>query len=83
MKVEITNISKHGFWLLYDDHEYFVPFQEFPLFLDKTIKEILDVKDLGRGHLFWESLDIDLSLDMIENYQRYPLKAKITHTETI
>jgi hypothetical protein len=29
---EVTNISKHGFWLLLDGRELFLPFEEFPWF---------------------------------------------------
>ena len=31
-QVEVTNVSKHGFWLLLDDEELFLPFAEFPWF---------------------------------------------------
>ena len=29
--VEVTNISKHGFWLLLEERELFLPFSEFSL----------------------------------------------------
>jgi len=29
-QVEVSNISRHGFWLLLDDEELFLPFAEFP-----------------------------------------------------
>jgi hypothetical protein len=32
LEVEVTNVSKHGFWLLLGDEELFVPFSEFPWF---------------------------------------------------
>ena len=35
--VEITNISQHGFWLLLEDEELFLPFSEFPWFRDATV----------------------------------------------
>ena len=28
--VEVANVSKHGFWLLLDDQEVFLPFEQFP-----------------------------------------------------
>lgn len=31
--VEVTNVSQHGFWLLIDDTEKFLPFELFPWFL--------------------------------------------------
>ena len=30
--LEVTNISKHGFWLLLDGRELFLPFEDFPWF---------------------------------------------------
>jgi hypothetical protein len=31
-QVEVTNVSKHGFWIFLDDEEMFLPFVEFPWF---------------------------------------------------
>jgi hypothetical protein len=31
MAIEVTNVSPHGLWLLVEQHEYFVPFKDFPL----------------------------------------------------
>ena len=32
LAVEVTNVSKHCFWLLLDDEELVIPFSEFPWF---------------------------------------------------
>jgi len=77
LKIEVTNISVHGFWVLVNDKEYFISFEDFPWFKEKTIKEITNVTLFGDNHLYWEDLDVDLTLDMIENPQRYPLQAKV------
>lgn len=82
MKVEVTNISSHGFWLLFEDKEYFLSYTDFPWFLDKTIKEITDVQAVSKTHFYWDILDIDLSLDMIKNPQKYPLLDKLSQPET-
>jgi len=42
--VEVTNVSPHGFWLLLDQREVFVPFKEFPWFRDATISQIVNVE---------------------------------------
>ena len=34
---EVTNVSKHCFWLLLGDEEIAVPFSEFPWFKKATI----------------------------------------------
>jgi len=41
--VEVTNISKHGFWLIIEDKERFVPFKEFPWFRNAAVAELLNV----------------------------------------
>jgi Protein of unknown function (DUF2442) len=76
-KAEITNISKHGFWLLIDDRELFLPFDEFPWFRRAPVEAILDVERPAPTHLYWPELDVDLSLDAIEDPERYPLKSKL------
>lgn len=73
---EVTNISPHGFWLLIDDKEYFLAFEDFPWFRDARVSEISDVKLLNRNHLFWEKLDVDLTLSMIKDPSKYPLISK-------
>jgi hypothetical protein len=76
LEVEVTNISVHGFWLLLGENEFFLPFIDFPWFKDARISEISDVSLLNDQHLFWEKLDIDLTLNMIQNPQNYPLISK-------
>lgn len=34
------------------------------------------VEEVAPGHLNWPELDVDLTLEMIEHPDRYPLKAK-------
>lgn len=75
--VEVANTSKHGFWILVDDQEHFLPFAEFPWFQRATIEAILDVERPSPRHLHWPGLDIDLSLDSIKHPERYPLTAKL------
>jgi hypothetical protein len=74
-EVEVTNISQHGFWLLVNGKEYFIPFSSFPWFKDARVSEISDVVPVNGKHLYWEKLDIDLTIDMIQNPDNYPLIA--------
>lgn len=78
--VEVTNISRHGFWLLVDEEELFLPFDEFPWFKDAPLQAILNVERLGPEHLHWHALDVDLTLDSIRHPENYPLVSK-PHTE--
>ena len=70
---EVTNISRHGFWLLVDERELFLPFDEFPWFRGATVEQILEVERPQADHLRWPSLDVDLTVDSIEHPERYPL----------
>jgi hypothetical protein len=38
--VEVTNIARHGFWLLLVDEELFLPFFGFPWFNDAAVGKI-------------------------------------------
>jgi len=73
---EVTNISAHGIWLLTSDQELFLSYEDFPWFKDQPVKEIFDVEEPQPGHFYWPQLDVDLSLDMIEQPEKFPLKAQ-------
>lgn len=73
---EVTNISRHGFWLLLDERELFLAFEEFPWFKGASVEAILEVERPQPHHLYWPILDVDLTVDSIEHPERYPLKAK-------
>ena len=75
--VEVTNVSKHGFWLLVDDEELFLPFADFPWFRDAAIGEILNVTRPSPHHLYWPLLDIDLALESIRDPEKFPLVSQI------
>ncbi|NGZ02576.1 MAG: DUF2442 domain-containing protein [Nitrospira sp. WS238] len=77
-EAEVTNISKHGFWLLLADEELFVPFKDFPWFKDASISEIVRVEWPQPHHLYWPDLDIDLAVDSIRAPENFPLISKTT-----
>lgn len=72
---EITNISQHGFWVLLDQRELFLPFEEFPWFREAPVGSILKVERPHPHHLHWPDLDVDLAVESIEHPERYPLRA--------
>jgi hypothetical protein len=74
---EITNISRHGFWMLVDGRELFLPFEEFPWFKQATVEAVLRLERPTPRHLRWPDLDVDLALDSIEHPERYPLRSKL------
>lgn len=74
--VEVTNINKHGIWLLAGDREMFMPYEDFPWFKDVPVRKILNVEEPSPGHFYWPDLDVDLGVESIEHPDRFPLKAK-------
>ena len=74
--VEVTNISCHGFWVILDERELFLPFQDFPWFRVAPVGEILKIERLGPKHLYWPDLDIDIHVDSIEHPDQFPLVSK-------
>jgi hypothetical protein len=71
--VEVTNISRHGFWIFLHERELFVPFKEFPWFRDASVGAIANVQLPSPHHLYWPDLDIDLAVESIEHPEKYPL----------
>ena len=74
--IEVTNVSRHGLWLLVGDEELFLPFEQFPWFRDASIEEISVVERQTADHLYWSLLDIDLSVESIRNPAAFPLVAR-------
>ncbi|CAN5557637.1 DUF2442 domain-containing protein [soil metagenome] len=72
-QIEVLNISKHRFWLLFQEQEYFLPFEAFPWFKEAKIGDILNVELLHSSHLYWPSLDVDLEVESIKSPEKYPL----------
>ena len=79
--VEVTNLSRHGFWLLIRGRELFLPFAKFPWFEEATIAQILDVELAGPGHLHWPALDVDLAVRSIEKPAESPLVSRVVATK--
>lgn len=76
--VEVTNISTHGIWLLVDEREFFLSYEDFPWFKEVPIGNILRVEQPTPGHFYWPDLDVDLGIESIEHPERFPLKAKVS-----
>lgn len=73
---EVTNISRHGFWLLLGDEELMLPFAQFPWFRSATIEQITDLERQGLDHLYWPRLDVDLSIESIRRPDAFPLVSR-------
>lgn len=74
--VEVTHISRHGFWVLLGDEELHLPFEQFPWFRHATVEQITAVEWPAPEHLYWPALDVDLSLGSIRRPLDFPLVSK-------
>ncbi|BCX80938.1 hypothetical protein MIT9_P0516 [Methylomarinovum caldicuralii] len=73
--IEVTGITEHGIWILFHGREYFLAYDDFPWFRDQPSERICHVQEITPGHLYWPDLDVDLSLEIIEHPERFPLLA--------
>lgn len=73
--VEVTHISRHGIWLLAHGKELFMSYEDFPWFKKRPVGEIINVVEQSPGHFYWPDIDVDLSEEMIEHPENYPLSA--------
>jgi hypothetical protein len=70
----------HGLWLFAGEKEYFLPYADYPWFENAPVNRVVDVVELSAGHFHWPQLDVDLSLEILEHTDRFPLKAKAADT---
>jgi hypothetical protein len=75
--VEVTNVSRHGLWLLLHEKEVFLPFEKFPWFRDAPIGKVLHVELPSAQHLYWPELDVDLEVESVLHPERYPLVSRV------
>lgn len=76
LEVEVTHVSRQGFWLLLGDEELFVPFREFPWFADASIGKLTHVELPQPHHLYWPDLDVDLAVESVRHPESFPLVAR-------
>lgn len=70
---EVTNISPYGFWLLTGGREFFIDYDEYPVFESASILDIANVHADAIGNLHWPALDADVELDALLHPEAYPL----------
>ena len=70
---EVLTIDLHGLWLFVKGKEYFLPYNEFPWFKEARVVDVLNIQLLHGFHLYWPSLDVDLSPDSLEDTSSTPL----------
>ena len=73
LEVEVVQMDRHGIWLNVKDMEYFLSYKEYPWFKDAKVNDILNIELLHENHLYWPNLDVDLTLEMLSNPEKYTL----------
>ncbi len=74
--VEVSAITRNGLWILVENSEYFLDYEEYPWFKGARTDFVFNVKLWNGGHLFWPDLAVDLMVDGLVNRELYPLVAK-------
>lgn len=77
-RIEVTNISAHGVWVLIGKKELSMPYEHFPWFKEVPVKSILRVEEQAPGHFYWPDIDVDLTAEIIEHPERFPLRSRDT-----
>ncbi|HEX7434254.1 MAG TPA: DUF2442 domain-containing protein [Anaerolineaceae bacterium] len=72
---EVTSIQRTGFWVIVDDNEYFVAFDEYPDFKKATVAQIHSLRRF-KGGLHWDELDVDIEIEALKHPEQYPLTFK-------
>jgi hypothetical protein len=74
MKIDIT-ITQFGMWLCMSDEEFFLSYEDYPFFKTAKVNDIYNVELHHKNHLYWPTLDIDLSVEILKNPHHFPLLA--------
>ncbi len=70
---EVQDITPHGVWLYVKGAEYFLPYAQYPWFINAKVADIYKLLLLHENHLYWPKLDVDLELKSLQNPENYPL----------
>jgi hypothetical protein len=74
--VEVTNITKHGIWLLTGDNELFISFKAFPKLLDASVSKLMNVEQPNPRYLHWADLDMDLAVESVRSFPLTSTKSR-------
>ncbi len=70
----MIHTTPFGLWLLVEENEYFLSFQDYPWFQDAKLKYVMNVQMLNENHIRWPDLDVDLEMESLVYPEKYALK---------
>lgn len=74
MAVTVTKVSAIGVWILTREKELFMSYEDFPWFKCQPVEAIFNVEEQSPGHFYWPDTDVDLTEEIIEFPDRFPLR---------
>jgi hypothetical protein len=69
-------INNQGIMISVAGNDYFLSYNRVPWLKDATVRNILNIKMLGKNAVEWPDLDVDLEVDSLKHPERYPLIMK-------
>jgi hypothetical protein len=69
----VTGIGNTGLWVICEDKEYFIPFNDYPALKNASIDNIFNLITVSPKQLYWPDIDIDIEIDALETPDRFPL----------
>jgi len=76
LRLQIYLHTDYGFLLI--TTEFFISYDDFHGSKNKQVSSITNVEEHAPGYYYWPDIDVDLSQEIIEHPERFPLSAKIT-----
>ena len=73
LEVDIVTFGADGFTLSLGGEALFLSYADFPWFVGVAAAQLRDVIHPSADHLYWPSLDIDLSVASIRDPAAFPL----------
>ncbi|MBQ4407960.1 MAG: DUF2442 domain-containing protein [Bacteroidales bacterium] len=66
-------INNQGIMISVAGNDYFLSYNRVPWLKDATVRNILNIKMLGKNAVEWPDLDVDLEVESLKHPERYPL----------
>lgn len=69
----VLMINNQGIMISVAGNDYFLSYNRVPWLKDATVRNILNIKMLGKNAVEWPDLDVDLEVESLKHPERYPL----------
>lgn len=76
ISASVLMINNQGIMISVAGNDYFLSYNRVPWLKDATVRNILNIKMLGKNAVEWPDLDVDLEVDSLKHPERYPLIMK-------